>query len=350
MEDEFMTQTMDSQELAIVPQERGGLISLVGNIEQIKLARKTFEDLKQAILVDSDFQTYTERNVTRRFIKKSGWRNIGMAFGISLEPVSSEFRDLNVIAEGRFAIEYRVKATAPNGRYVEGVGSCDSHEDRFAEKVYNPGSGRKEATGRFAFEYNDVASTAYTRAANRAISDLVGGGEVSAEEISKISQEPEQLSKKLQDRLFQLADQSPEHYARLARMVLDIIGVKYLTTEQATTIGKALAAFKSEPLPAAQVVTATATELTPEPDDDEPPLFPEDEPAPIKPVRLSQPAQDFITKIQQAPHLDALKTLTLEMSRAGFKKGHPEYGALTFAYQQAEAKIREILRNEASGK
>jgi hypothetical protein len=195
-----------------------------------------------------------------------------------------------------------------------------------------------------------ATTTAYTRAANRAISDLVGGGEVSAEEISKISQEPEQLSKKLQDRLFQLADQSPEHYARLARMVLDIIGVKYLTTEQATTIGKALAAFKSEPLPAAQVVTATATELTPEPDDDEPPLFPEDEPAPIKPVRLSQPAQDFITKIQQAPHLDALKTLTLEMSRAGFKKGHPEYGALTFAYQQAEAKIREILRNEASGK
>src|SRR5262249_5076073 len=60
------------------------------------------------------------------------------------------------------------KATMPNGRSVTGDGSCAA-----AEKT----RGKLRAT-----EHN-VRSHAHTRAFNRAVSNLVGFGEVSAEEI-----------------------------------------------------------------------------------------------------------------------------------------------------------------------
>lgn len=94
-------------------------------------------------------------------ILKAGWRKVAAAFGISDELV----RELRREYDGYFSWEMTVRAIAPNGRYAEGVGSCASNERRYAHPDH------------------DVRAQAHTRAKNRAISDLVGGGEVSAEEL-----------------------------------------------------------------------------------------------------------------------------------------------------------------------
>jgi hypothetical protein len=111
---------------------------------------------------------------------------IATAFGISIERTSV---DLKHLGEDHIAITHTVRAIAPGGRSCDGVGSCDSHEERFEESVWKKGAdgkSYKEYTGKYKWKYNDVDGTAYTRAANRAISDLVGGGEVSAEEMSGV--------------------------------------------------------------------------------------------------------------------------------------------------------------------
>jgi hypothetical protein len=61
---------------------------------------------------------------------------------------------------------------APNGQFGDGDGYCLADEVRF-----------KSRRGRQKVE-NDLRSTATTRAKNRATADLVGMGEVSAEEIA----------------------------------------------------------------------------------------------------------------------------------------------------------------------
>ena len=58
---------------------------------------------------------------------------------------------------------------APNGRINTGVGICDSKERNFAHLEH------------------DVYATAHTRAKSRAISDMVAGGVVSAEEMESSS-------------------------------------------------------------------------------------------------------------------------------------------------------------------
>jgi len=84
--------------------------------------------------------------------------------------------------------EFSVEAVAPNGRTAIGWGSCSieerAHQDDKIDgkgKVICPGpcDGRKH----FSNPDHDVPATAHTRAKNRAISDLIGAGEVSAEEI-----------------------------------------------------------------------------------------------------------------------------------------------------------------------
>jgi len=61
---------------------------------------------------------------------------------------------------------YVVRAIAPNGRTTTAVGLCSMGEKN----------------RRFTRQDHDISTTAYTRAANRAISDMIGAGEISAEE------------------------------------------------------------------------------------------------------------------------------------------------------------------------
>jgi hypothetical protein len=76
--------------------------------------------------------------------------------------------------------EVWIRAVAPNGQFGDGDGYCSADEVRF-----------KSWKGRQKLE-NDLRSTATTRAKNRATADLVGMGEVSAEEIAPGGEEDEQ--------------------------------------------------------------------------------------------------------------------------------------------------------------
>lgn len=105
-----------------------------------------------------------------RFVKKSGWRKIATAFDLDVMIVSSK------VDRGPYGVPLRAeviaRAVAPSGRSMDGDGYCSVEEPRF-----------EKPKARQKLE-NDLRATAATRAKNRAISDLVGMGAVSAEEVS----------------------------------------------------------------------------------------------------------------------------------------------------------------------
>ena len=130
----------------------------------------TYQKLCNMLLDESDYQVYTHKNkrtgeiIETRSKKKSAWQKLARAFNVVIEPVSKEIirNKLNVVME----VEYTVRATLPNGRSVIAEGTCDRHE-----------KGKAECTS------HTIKSTAETRATNRAISLVLGAGEVSEEEL-----------------------------------------------------------------------------------------------------------------------------------------------------------------------
>jgi len=106
-------------------------------------------------------------------VKKSGWRKVGVAYNLSWtvdDPVLENSED----RFGKYFI-FKIRATivAPNGRYTSALGVCSSRNPFFSRAhgidiQPNP---------------EDIAMMSQTVAVNRAISDMVGGGEITAEEI-----------------------------------------------------------------------------------------------------------------------------------------------------------------------
>lgn len=149
---------------------------------------KLYQDLIVKICDDNDYQMIEGK----RFRKKSGWRKIARFFNLSVEEVSSCHETI-----GRtFAWHFSMKAIAPNGQYATGVGSCDAYEK--ATKV----NGGYKRWNKYKKQWEDakpnsihnIRSTAETRAYNRAISNLIGGGEVSADEIVDTNEIDDELN------------------------------------------------------------------------------------------------------------------------------------------------------------
>ena len=134
------------------------VVQLMAPIEQLKRSLQDFEKLKAELLTDDDWQRIGDR----KFITRSGFRKIALAFGLS-DRILEEVRVDR--ADESFVWRIRVRVWAKNGRRAEAVGACDSRERGFAHLEH------------------DAYATAHTRAKSRAISDLVAGGAVSAEEI-----------------------------------------------------------------------------------------------------------------------------------------------------------------------
>ena len=126
--------------------------------EQAAASWALFEDLKARLLVDDDYQAIAGK----RYIKRSGFRKLAVYFGLSDGILREERKDRE---DKSFTWRIIVEAAAPNGRTSIGVGVCDSRERSFAHLEH------------------DVYATAHTRAKSRAISDMVAGGAVSAEEV-----------------------------------------------------------------------------------------------------------------------------------------------------------------------
>jgi hypothetical protein len=161
-----------AQTLALAPRppaEREVLMPL--DPERVVEGMRQYQRLLRDLLEPSDWQT-EDRNgnqLDRPFLKKSGWRKIARAFNLSFERVHSRVeRDEDGTA---VRAEVWIRAVAPNGQFGDGDGYCSADEGRFRTR-----SGRQKLE-------NDLRSTATTRAKNRATADLVGMGEVSAEEI-----------------------------------------------------------------------------------------------------------------------------------------------------------------------
>ena len=141
------------------------------NVADQKAAMTAYQQGLQQILDGSDWQ---DAGRGERFVKKSGWRKIAAWFNLSIELVRDEVeRDEN--GQPTRATVW-ARAVAPNGRFADGDGHCAVDERRFERN-----KGKLE---------NDLRGTAATRATNRAISNLVGMGAVSAEEVDTTGQQP----------------------------------------------------------------------------------------------------------------------------------------------------------------
>ena len=105
----------------------------------------------------------------KAMINRSGLRKIQTAFRLSDEIVSEEYEygDLGENSQHIVMAKIRVRVWGLGGRQAEGIGLCSFNE---------PGK-------KYTKPDHDIPATAHTRAKNRAIADLVGGGVVSAEEM-----------------------------------------------------------------------------------------------------------------------------------------------------------------------
>jgi hypothetical protein len=133
-------------------------------VHEVARAMHEYQQGIAAVVDASDWQVFVDRGGgDRRFLKRSGWRKIATWFGLDLLVGSAVVeRD----EQGR-PLRARVigRAVHPNGRTCEDVGACSVDERHFSKPEH------------------DLVSTATTRALNRAIANLVGMGDLSAEEL-----------------------------------------------------------------------------------------------------------------------------------------------------------------------
>ena len=118
-------------------------------------AWKVYQEMKAALATDEDKQVIQGRT----FLKKSYWRKVERFYSLNSECIKEWTEDLPT---GRMFYAIYRASHPKTGLFADGDGAdfADSVED-----------------------YHNSRATAHTRAKNRAISDLVGGGEVSAEEM-----------------------------------------------------------------------------------------------------------------------------------------------------------------------
>jgi hypothetical protein len=142
--------------------------------EQVLQIMKAFEDFKKKVLRDTD----TVKIEDKLYVKKSGWSKYALACQIS-----TECKEERVDEDGKYHFVYRA-IHLPSGRYADAVGSASKREIAGKRKV-------KEDQ----VSEHDARALAQTRAFNRAISNLVGGGEISAEEIDEEEEKPSKPAK-----------------------------------------------------------------------------------------------------------------------------------------------------------
>ena len=155
-----------ARSMQLVSRERRSEVLRPLDREQLVASFREYQELCKQLLDESDYQ----RDGERKFKKKSAWRKLATAFDLDVELIREHVERDHTGLPIRAAVIAR--AIAPSGRFQDGDGYCSIDEPRF-----------EKAAGRRKIE-NDLRTTAATRAKNRAISDLLGTGEVSAEEIT----------------------------------------------------------------------------------------------------------------------------------------------------------------------
>lgn len=161
------------------------IVEPVISVEQAIESWNNFQKLKDKLITDSDVMEFKNK----KFIKKSGWRKFATMFNLSHEIIDRDIK-YNESGEVIYA-EFVIKAIAPNSRYSSGWASCSTKERSHKENKTDRETGRVICEGpcdgirHFDNTTHNIPATAFTRALNRAISDMIAGGEVSAEEIQQ---------------------------------------------------------------------------------------------------------------------------------------------------------------------
>ena len=148
----------DDRTALAVSADRAAALLPVFNGAQMAHALTAYRELQGAL--DRAMPEQIMNIKGRPFRKKGYWRAIRTAFNLNVACVREEADDYG------WRVVYR--ATTPNGRFADGDGSCEYEEKAEGQDT----------------EHN-VRAHAHTRAFNRAVSNLVGFGEVSAEEIGQ---------------------------------------------------------------------------------------------------------------------------------------------------------------------
>ena len=137
------------------------------DVAQAEQAMSAYQELCASVLEPGDWIGHPGE--PESFVKRSGWQKLATFYSVTTELLD---RRVERDDEGRPTRAYVLaRATAANGRHADGDGACGVNEPRFAN-----------ARGRQKIEH-DLPATAATRASNRAISNLIGFGAVSAEEV-----------------------------------------------------------------------------------------------------------------------------------------------------------------------
>ncbi|MCA1571334.1 MAG: hypothetical protein LC798_13640 [Chloroflexi bacterium] len=228
---------------APVPAPRHRPMSLVEFLEQnatpealeanTKLS-EAFDKACASLVTEND--VVVDKASGRAFKKKSAWKKLGRAFGVSVEIVERRtWYDEDEDGVRHFNAEVVARSVAPWGQYADDIGACSTREEKYlfmgvqcprcggptwdnreprkgepgwlsakrergelapfscrnkqcGEEVWDyshdeAGGGAKPNPTARAKALHDVTATAATRASNRAISDLIAAGEVSAEEV-----------------------------------------------------------------------------------------------------------------------------------------------------------------------
>jgi len=135
-----------------------GIVKPAGDVGQ---AVSAYREVQQAL--DKAMPDCIQTIAGKPFRKKNYWRGVATAFSLDVTLVSEQR-----VEEGKdwgWLVVYRAMASI--GRTADGDGSCfASEKTRGQDTIHN------------------VRAHAHTRAFNRAVSNLVGFGEVSAEEIT----------------------------------------------------------------------------------------------------------------------------------------------------------------------
>lgn len=193
------------------------------NVEQAVSTMRKFSDLKTKLLDVND----TIKIQGKPFIKRSGWRKISLAFNVTTQILDEKLEE----RDGVIVATVKCRAIAPNGRFTDELAVCDSTE--FASQI--------QATR------HNILSKCTTRAINRSISSLCGGGEVSAEEMVIGDQEPKEAampaSQKQTDYIKMLIKDNPRGAAFISEYLQSKDGnttLHEITTDQANELIKKL--------------------------------------------------------------------------------------------------------------
>jgi hypothetical protein len=166
----------EKEEKSLTPQ----IVAPLVTPDEAKKAWRKYQDVCKAILDKNDYVTIE----THEFRKKSGWRKLARVFNISDEIVRSEVEQKS---DAEVVYRFWVKAIAPNDRSVVRCGSCSSLEflsdTDVKTLIEHKDQSLKQLRTISKHLYHDAEAKAQTRATNRAIADLIGAGEVSAEEM-----------------------------------------------------------------------------------------------------------------------------------------------------------------------